>query len=294
MQLNKPIFSSIFNLFRQLKFIYIFLIEDMILEEKDKKRSLSETDEENVLNEIKRNSKSSLLSCGIRSIELLQQISLNRKALPLCVTSRLLKEHDIPQLLSNLLLLQPWQKDFHDRKFIFSDSKWQEDFQKTQMVPRIEAQQWLTLYSLLLQQDELGGYEITPSRKTVLMKLLGRLSTVVNEIPDLEPLGRCISSLSLVTPPAPKNPPLITTVPQIGDTPLQPWIGKWMELCGLHAKRTFAPSKDELRLLATNFSQAFDLETLEQLLPDSPSCPVCGKPASKRCSKCRLEWYCHR
>lgn len=33
---------------------------------------------------------------------------------------------------------------------------------------------------------------------------------------------------------------------------------------------------------------------MEHLLPEKPKCGSCGKEASKRCSQCQGEWYCHR
>ena len=48
--------------------------------------------------------------------------------------------------------------------------------------------------------------------------------------------------------------------------------------------------KNELKILGN----VYNFDNLEQLLPDDPKCANCGKMATKRCSKCKLEWYCSR
>lgn len=38
----------------------------------------------------------------------------------------------------------------------------------------------------------------------------------------------------------------------------------------------------------------YNMDVLESLMDEDPSCAECGQPAAQRCSKCRVEWYCSR
>lgn len=42
------------------------------------------------------------------------------------------------------------------------------------------------------------------------------------------------------------------------------------------------------------WAQTYSLDMMEALAPDKPRCRVCGVEATKRCSRCRNEWYCTR
>ena len=220
---------------------------------------------------------------------------MKRENLPLCISTRLLMNHDFPQLLATLLEKRPWESKYKNKVYYFEEGQWSLKTKSGLCLAKLEVQLWMILFSLLLQHENLPAYEMTSSRKTSLLKLQNRLNeVVVKEIPDLEPLARFLATLSVYDPPQPKNPPLVTTLPQIGDNPSKNWKGKWNQLADKHEERVLKPSKDTLTALATRFATAFDLEALEYLLPDAPTCAQCGEPAGRRCSRCRTQWYCRR
>jgi hypothetical protein len=46
--------------------------------------------------------------------------------------------------------------------------------------------------------------------------------------------------------------------------------------------------------LMFRLSAVYDLNMLDEVMPDDPRCGSCGSIAAQRCSRCRNEWYCGR
>ncbi|KAL7641828.1 UNVERIFIED_CONTAM: hypothetical protein RMT77_007702 [Armadillidium vulgare] len=243
---------------------------------------------------MEKETKKTILCCAIRGVEILHQVCIRRRLFPLCASSRLTDVHNIPQLISTLLHVKPWKREIKGQTFIFSNSQWVKQTSEHKEISALEAKQWLILYSLLMCDQDFGTYQFTPSTKEAFFKLKSQLSNAVDQIPDLEPLYRFISSLSFMTPLKEKSPCLIISMPQIGDSPWQLCKSKIKKVCALHFKDAFHPQSSKISMIASAFSSAFNFNTLELLSSESPFCSNCLKSADKRCSRCHVEWYCSR
>ncbi|XP_050688240.1 zinc finger MYND domain-containing protein 10-like isoform X3 [Eriocheir sinensis] len=254
-----------------------------------------EDGKENIHHEVSQEERRAGLVLGGKAVAVLHLLAGCRKHLPLCATTRMMSTHDIPQLLASLLCMQPWKTQQTGDVYVFEDSEWQRRTPKDPPLSRTECQMWATLQTLLFDADCITMYEINSARKNVLLKLSGRLNeAALAQIPSLEHLARWLAALPLTQPQQPHPPPLITTLPQLSDGVAGAWDGRWKELSQRLAPRFLAPTPTCLQALASSMAAAWDLDALEELLPDTPSCASCGSPAGQRCSRCHNEWYCRR
>ena len=83
-------------------------------------------------------------------------------------------------------------------------------------------------------------------------------------------------------------------VPEIHEQLLKLNSGKWSTIAKKHARLLLEPSTEELQAKAKRWVDSYNLDVLETLVEGPPKCAVCGGEASKRCSRCRNEWYCGR
>ena len=69
---------------------------------------------------------------------------------------------------------------------------------------------------------------------------------------------------------------------------------KWASIAKEHTKFLLEPTPSQLQAAAQHWTSSSHLDMVEELVSGPPKCAVCGEPASKRCSRCRNEWYCGR
>ncbi|KAK4302586.1 hypothetical protein Pmani_025341 [Petrolisthes manimaculis] len=235
------------------------------------------------------------LVLGCRAVGVLHLLASCHKQLPLCVVTRLMATHDVPQLLAKVLETSPWQKQENGHQYAFEEGEWRQVGKNTPPLSRSECQAWVALATLLLDPEARSGYEVSSGRRATLLRLQPRLQqAALIQVPALEPLARWLATLA-ISPPQPVRPqPLVTALAQIGDGVAGTWAGRWEELAGMMRERFLHPEPSALQGLASNMATAWDLDALELLLPDSPVCAACGSPAGRRCSRCRSQWYCRR
>ncbi|XP_071547585.1 zinc finger MYND domain-containing protein 10 [Panulirus ornatus] len=254
----------------------------------------SQQEPDGVANEVRREERRVGMVLGCRAVSVIQLLASCRERLPLCATTRLMHTHDVPQLLASLLYLAPWrtEQQVGEEQLVFEDGVWAG---QRGALSRSECQAWATLHTLLMDRETLAMYEVSSGRRAALLKLRGRLNdAALAQMPALEPLARWLAALALTAPQQARPPPLVTTVAQLEGRVAGVWEGRWGQLADVLAPRFLAPTTDFLRTLATNMAAAWDLEALEALLPDTPTCATCGSPAGRRCSRCRIHWYCRR
>jgi hypothetical protein len=83
-------------------------------------------------------------------------------------------------------------------------------------------------------------------------------------------------------------------VPVIYEKLIKDNTSKWGAIAKRHAKLLLELSTEELQAKAKQWVDSANLDVLETLVAGPPKCALCGKEASKRCSRCRNEWYCGR
>ena len=83
-------------------------------------------------------------------------------------------------------------------------------------------------------------------------------------------------------------------VPVIYEKLIKDNSSRWGTIAKRHAKLLLEPSQEELQAKAKQWVDSANLDVLETRVAGPPKCALCGKEATKRCSRCRNEWYCGR
>ncbi|XP_076647141.1 zinc finger MYND-type containing 10 [Halictus rubicundus] len=232
---------------------------------------------------------------GIRCISILRYLAEFADNLPLSVLSRLLSTHDVPYLLAQLIESRPWIKENADGEKMIYDGSWKKiKAGEEEKISKIEGQVWIGLRELLLNPKSAPYYEITDYRISHLMKLQKYLhETVLDQISPLLELKRWLSCISVSSSQskAPR-PPTVELVPQIRTSINEKYHKKWKKLTKRQAKLLFTSNKEDVQNAAQILSDAYDLDKLDCI--DIKECCVCREVARKRCSKCKMVWYCGR
>jgi hypothetical protein len=90
-------------------------------------------------------------------------------------------------------------------------------------------------------------------------------------------------------PPPSKRQLILEQVPAIRDEILRTNRDQWDAIATRHVSLMLEPDIQRVQELAKGWVSTFGEEFLEP-----STCAVCGREAMKRCSKCRVEWYCSR
>ncbi|XP_045885328.1 zinc finger MYND domain-containing protein 10 isoform X1 [Micropterus dolomieu] len=212
------------------------------------------------------------------------------------VISRMLCTHNMPCVLVQLIDCCPWSRRREGEVEKYINGRWQkipvEDHLK---MTKLDGQVWISLYNLLLKEDCQRKYDFNSFNKNQLLKLRGFLTEVlIDQMPNLMELQRFLAHLAVTDPAPPKKELILEQIPEIWDHIVRENSGKWKAITKYQVKETFNPSESDLRLQAQRLAQTYNLDVMESLLPEKPKCGSCGKEATKRCSRCQGEWYCHR
>ncbi|XP_011612307.2 zinc finger MYND domain-containing protein 10 [Takifugu rubripes] len=212
------------------------------------------------------------------------------------VINRLLCTHNMPCVLVQLIDCCPWTRYREDELEKYINGKWQtipaEDHLK---MSKLDGQVWLCLYNLLLKGDCQRKYNYNSFNKSQLLKLRGFLTEVlIDQLPILLDLQHFLAHLALTDPAPPKTGLTLEQLPEIRNHIMQQNSEKWKGIAKYQAKETFNLSENDLKIQALSLAQTYNLDVMESLLPEKPKCGFCGNTASKRCSRCQGEWYCHR
>ncbi len=89
-------------------------------------------------------------------------------------------------------------------------------------------------------------------------------------------------------------PSIIPQVPVIYDKLINTNSKKWKTIAKNHAKLLLEPTTSQLKAASKLWTTGSHLDVMEELMGGPPKCGRCGQEASKRCSRCRNEWYCGR
>ncbi|KAM4588822.1 zinc finger MYND domain-containing protein 10 [Odontesthes bonariensis] len=212
------------------------------------------------------------------------------------VINRMLCTHNLPCVLVQLIDSCPWSRCIQGEVQKYINGNWQkipvEDHLK---MTKLDGQVWLSLCNLLLKEDCQRKYDFNSFNKNQLLKLRAFLTDVlIDQLPNLTELQRFLAHLALTEPPPPKKELILEQIPEIWNHIVKENSGKWKAIAKYQVKETFSPSESDLRQQAQRLAQTYNLDVMESLLSEKPKCGSCGKEASKRCSRCQGEWYCHR
>ncbi len=231
---------------------------------------------------------------GIAALTLLRFLAENSSSIPISVLSRMLNEQDVLQTVIPLMDQAPWKRTRKGKTEKYSDGKWTEvppdDYHR---ITKTEAQLWLLVNSLLLDGECRRRYEWTEQRKQTVLRLSKFFNELlIDQLPILQDLRRMVETLNFQTPPNTTDARsiVIEQLPEIRTRLLQ---SNWKAIAKAFRDRQSKQTPQELQAEMSELASMYDMFNIEQFMED-PMCAVCGAPAEKRCSKCKMEWYCSR
>ncbi|KAG8436162.1 hypothetical protein GDO86_007314 [Hymenochirus boettgeri] len=254
------------------------------------------TSDSSSLEELKQQTESLEFDIALKCLSVLRYFTDHTDSLPISVTNRLLNTHNLPCLLVELLQRFPWSRRQNGHLQKYENSRWFPVPDEDQLkMTKLDGQAWISLYNLLLRPECQQKYNINSFTKGQLLKLRSFLTeVVVDQLPNLIELQRFLSHLSVVEPAPPKKEFILEQVPEVWDSIIKENSGKWKAVAKYQVKHVFSPSDEDLRSQAKRWTQTYNMDVMETLIPDKRKCSSCGSEATKRCSRCQTEWYCNR
>ncbi|XP_059407831.1 zinc finger MYND domain-containing protein 10 isoform X2 [Carassius carassius] len=245
------------------------------------------------LQDLQRQSDMLEFEISVKALSVLCSITDHIESLSVSVLSRMLCTHNMPCVLVQLVENCPWNRGTLQK---YTEGKWRTVLPEDQLkLSKHDGQVWMALLNLLLKPDCQRKYDFNSFNKTQLLKLRGFLTDVViDQLPNLLDLRHFLSQLAVTDPAAPKKGLILEQVPEIWNDIVTENSSKWKAIAKHQVTHVFNPSESELREQASRLAQTYNLDVMENLIPDKPKCGACGRVGAKRCSRCQGEWYCNR
>ena len=244
---------------------------------------------------------------GLSCISIFRYISDHLMQLPFPVRHHMMDVKDIPMIFVALMENKPWirkipkkitqisslrdDENYHEE--VYENNKWININTLGNKLPKIEAQIWICLYNLFMNQDNTKKYEITEFRKSNLLRLRKYMNdSLFDQIPPLQQMYRALEEISLMScnSSTTNNPFIVEMVPMLYNNLIQGNNSEYYKnLSEKILENNFKKSnkKKDMDLI----SEIYNFDNLEYFM-DDPKCANCGKDASNRCSRCKNEWYC--
>ncbi|PHJ18107.1 mynd finger domain-containing protein [Cystoisospora suis] len=244
--------------------------------------------------EMQRQQRECEFKISMTCLSILRFITDHRSALPVTVTTRLLDQHDVLLSLVSLMERKPWYKTKSNGETeFFEDQQWIPQRSDEASMPKVQAQVWLTIYNLVMDQECRNRYDMTSYRRDNLLRLRRFLNeTVHDQIPPLMDLHRCLEQLAISGQHPTDNhsiPPILVEMSaDVRENLLKRYEGKWAAVVERQKEFSSKGSEHLDRLSKFMVSMPFDTVT------SSKRCRTCGRHAEQRCAKCKAEWYCSR
>ena len=256
-----------------------------------------EVAETTIETQLTRQRDSQRFNAAVQSVTLLQHICEQLSRLTVSAASRLLRQHDLPLLLVQLLDAKPWMRTSRAGKRQKYDSRrWVASPRDDLTLAKVEGRAWLTLLYVLMNREHLSLYDISEYRRGQLLRLQTHLTdTLLDQIPPLGALRQWLAHLSVSPPPPPpRSSVIIEMVPELRQALLDRYQGRWTKLARQQLERNFRTDLATIQEQARRLAAVYDLDRMAPLMPEATRCSACGEPAAKKCSRCKAVWYCGR
>ncbi|XP_058834470.1 zinc finger MYND domain-containing protein 10 homolog [Topomyia yanbarensis] len=258
---------------------------------------------ESVQEEIERLKRDIDFRIGLKCLTILNYLVDNLETLPLSAVNLLIKTHDTPCLLSEILHVKPWlrkRKGFEQ----FLNDRWEPVYGgEIFKVTKSEAQAWFCLFGLLFNKNVMADYEINEFRQREIGKCIGLLNEqLLDQLPALVQLKQHLCSFQMKAGSSGRNRVnlLLEELPEISNS-IWNTANKygWRKIIENHKQIFINISSQELSEMAKRLSTAYNTDLLEKYSSTEQSdlhtyCSTCKKTAEKKCSKCESVFYCSR
>ena len=282
------------------------LDEELSLEEKIKKINEQVKDKENDIKEMEEKYREIDFGIAMSCINILRYISDHLENLPFPVRHHMMNVKDVPVLFVTLMELRPWRRKIlkYDEKSkkkeeveeIYENNAW------TSLIvhkfPKLEAQVLITIYNLVMNQDNNKKYEITEYRQNQLLRLRKYFTQVLyDQIPQMMNLYRSLENMSLMTygNTLTVNPFIVEMIPILSGNKIFKLTEDEINKIGNKVLKNYFENltKEKLAKELEPVNEIYNLDNIEYFMED-PICAQCGKLANSRCSRCKSEWYCSK
>ena len=282
------------------------LNDDLSLEEKIKKINEQVKDKENDIKEMDEKYREIEFGIAMSCINILRYISDHLEQLPFPVRHHMMNVKDVPVLFVTLMELRPWRRKvmkYNDKnkkkeevEEIYENNNWTSLMEHK--FPKLEAQVLITVYNLVMNQDNNKKYEITEYRQNQLLRLRKYFSEdLYDQIPQMMNLYRSLENMSLMTygNTLTVNPFIVEMVPILSGNKMFKLTEEEIKKIGNHVVANYFENlnKEKLAKELEPVNEIYNLDNIEYFMED-PICAQCGKLANSRCSRCKSEWYCSK
>ncbi|XP_072328253.1 zinc finger MYND domain-containing protein 10 isoform X2 [Scyliorhinus torazame] len=207
------------------------------------------------LEELQKQSQELEFDISLKALSIIRYITDHIDSLPLSAQARLLNTHNIPCVLVHLMEYCPWSRNNSKGELQkYADGKW---------------------------------YTVPIEDRLKITKLDGQVWIALYNL-VLKP--NCQQRYDFNN----FNKNQLLKVPDIQNRIIRENSNKWKAIAKHQVKTAFNPSEQDLREQAHRLTETYNLDMMENLIPDRPKCGFCGAVAAKRCSRCQVERYCQR
>lgn len=248
--------------------------------------------------DLERQQRDLLYKIGIRCISILNFLTDKVDLLPLSAANRLVKTHDTPCLLSELIHCQPWIRRVNGVEKYISDKWVAVRGESIWTITKSEAQTWLCFRQLLFNPNIMRSYDINEFRQRELAKCQGKLTVqILDQLPPLAELKHFLCTLAVSGNKTNNGSMVLEVVPQIKDNLIKDAkkIG-YRKIVESHRAIFIDLKQDAILELAKKLNDAYNTDYLASLENNDEEnlCGNCNKKADKKCSKCEVVYYCCR
>jgi len=115
---------------------------------------------------------------------------------------------------------------------------------------------------------------------------------LIDQLPILSEMRRLVETLAFSAPASgtESRSVVIEQIPELRNNILQ---NDFEAIASQFKSKMQNESPEDQKAEMTELAAMYDMLNVEDFMED-PKCAVCGEPAEKRCSKCKMEWYCGR
>ena len=280
--------------------------EELSLEEKIKKINEQVKDKKNDIKEMEDKYKEIEFQIAMSSINILRYISDHLEQLPFPVRHHMMNVKDVPVLFVTLMELRPWRrkvmkynetsKKKEEIEEIYENNNWTSLMEHK--YPKLEAQILITIYNLVMNQDNNKKYEMTEYRQNQLLRLRKYFTEdLYDQIPQMMNLYRSLENMSLMTygNTLTVNPFIVEMVPILSGNKIFKLSEEQIKQIGNYVVKNHFENltREKLAKELEPVNEIYNLDNIEYFMED-PVCAQCGKLANSRCSRCKSEWYCSK